>query len=177
MVVRLANPLDQPAIPGISVASFGEHAGAPFQFAIVGDRAVCAPDVPRTKIEELHSARLRRYKIWARLDDKVSHPVGGNPVRHVKQHTMESFNFVFPRFVCDNPAILSQHTVVESKMNVGNGDERRLARGGWQLLEVTEQDHVDRTVPRTRHEPLSELKSMVTRDSKIASLNSEDAGH
>ena len=75
-------------------------------------------------------------------------------MRHVKQHTMESFNFVFPRFVCDNPAILSQHTVVESKMNVGNGDERRLARCGRQLLEVTEQDHVDRTVPRARHEPL-----------------------
>ena len=154
MVVRLANPLDQLAIPGISVASFGEHAGAPFQLAVVGGGAVCATDVPRTKLEEIHFARLRRYEIWARLNDKVLHPVRGNPVGHVEQHTMKSFNFVLARVVCDDPAILSQHAVVESTMNVGNGDERRLARCGRQLLEVTEQDHVDRTVPRARHEPL-----------------------
>ena len=69
-------------------------------------------------------------------------------MRHVEQHTMESFDFVLAHFVRDDPSILSQHAVVESMMNVWNCNERWLARCRRQLLEIAEQDHVTRAVPQ-----------------------------
>ena len=68
-------------------------------------------------------------------------------MRDVEQHAMKIFNFVFTCIIHNDSTILPQNAIIESMMDVRNCDEWRFARGGWQLLEVAEQEHVDRAIP------------------------------